>query len=109
MDLIKRTQATDTLTVPIGHERVREVAVILAHIRQLTPFTVADTELENWARSILALSPNFDLNKLAFIINQFKLGNIEWQRDVGIQNIIMNLRRVRDYDDGFRLINSTNY
>ncbi len=109
MDLIRKTPPIDTLTVPIGHERVYEVALLLAHIRQLTPFPLGDAELTDWARSLLALSPNFDLRKLAFLINEFKMGNIEWKRDVAIQNVIMNLRRVRETESGFRLVNSVNY
>lgn len=103
MDIIKKQAQAGTLTVPIGHERVHELAKILFHVNQLVPFPKSDAELEDWARSLLSFSPNFDSRKLVFLINEFKLGRIEWQKDVGIQNITMNLQLVDETHSGFRL------
>lgn len=103
MDIVKRTAGIGTLTVPIDHERVKEVASVLVHVRQLTPYPFGDTELEDWSRSLIALSPAFDIRKLEFVIKCFMLGELEWAKDAGIQNIIMSLKKVHETHSGFRL------
>lgn len=102
---IQKTQHSGTLQVSLENKK-QEICKILFHINQVIAYPKSDQELEDWAASLLTFNPELDPRKLAFLIDRFKLGEIEWQKDVGIQNITMNLRRIRATTVGFRLSNS---
>lgn len=61
------------------------------HINQLAPFPLDDNKIQEWARSIEDILPELNLDHLKDLISDFKRGKIEYDKNLGIQNIFTGL------------------
>lgn len=75
------------------NEKEVEIAKIIYHINQLTSFPLSATQIEDWTRTINELRPHQDLVKLKAIVNMMKIGEIEYNSRLGIQNIFLALKK----------------
>ena len=66
----------------------------LAQFNLLTQYPVADVLLEAWAKSIQELTPELTPAMLKEIVDGMKLGLIEYDAKLGIQNIFEGYRVV---------------
>jgi hypothetical protein len=66
----------------------------LCHINLLVAYPIPDAMLELWAASIMELKPEITPFILKEIINEFKLGKIEYNPRKGIQNIFSAFREI---------------
>lgn len=78
------------LSTPLNTKEV-EIAKLVWHVNQLVAYPLTDHQIEAWSLSINELLPELELEKLAKLIKDFKLGNIPWDYHFGIQNLIKNL------------------
>lgn len=51
-------------------------------------------EIVEWADSIQRLMPDWDQGALDFMIDKMKLGEIPYDRNIGIQNIFNGMKQV---------------
>ena len=73
------------------NEKEFEIAKIIWHVNQLVAYPLTDYQIESWAKSIAELAPNVTPDEIKKIIDNFKIGRIEWDYHSGIQNIFKNL------------------
>lgn len=81
--------------------KIDELIRVLGYVNQLVAYPKPDAELRAWAVTILNLSPKFDTDKLRFVMREFQACNIMWNKDMGIQNIIVHLKRVVKTESGY--------
>lgn len=77
---------------------------ILWHLNQVVAYPMTDLQIEDWARSILELRPDVDLNAVKFLIDKFKTGEREYDSKKGIQNIFVGLKYIRKDGDSYQLM-----
>jgi len=75
-------------------DREMQIGKIIYHVNQLTPFPISDENIIAWAKSIDELKPNLKLEDLKKAIDKLKLGEVDFNPHVGIQNIFNALRLV---------------
>tara|TARA_R110000868_G_scaffold119785_2_gene317817 strand:- start:7304 stop:7609 length:306 start_codon:yes stop_codon:yes gene_type:complete len=68
------------------------IARSLVHYNQLTPYILSDTQLQDWAKSILELAPDIKPNTLRMLIDKMKTGEYDFDNKLGIQNILKAYR-----------------
>ena len=87
-----------SLSTPLN-DKEYEIATILWHVNQLTPFPLSDTQIETWSRSVNELRPNIEINRLDKMMRLLKLGEIEWDHKAGIQNIFRAYNMTAQFND----------
>jgi hypothetical protein len=80
-----------------------EIAKIIYHVNQLTSFPLSATQIEDWTRTISEIRPNQDLIKLRAIINMMKIGEIEYNSRIGIQNLFLALKKYDKIQIGYTI------
>ncbi len=51
-----------------------------------------------WSDSIVQLVPDVTPNKIRFLLDLFKMDELEWDRSKGIQNIFTGLKFIHEED-----------
>jgi hypothetical protein len=69
----------------------------------LQGFPLPFDELEVWARDINRLAPTATKKEMDWLFDQFKTGNIVWDRNKGIQNILENLKLIYVEEGQFKV------
>jgi hypothetical protein len=69
------------------------IAKVLYHVNQLSPFIVTDQTIIEWTKSIQEILPNIDNNDLRALLNDFKTDAIHYDNKLGIQNIFIGLKK----------------
>lgn len=64
------------------------------HINQLAAFPLTSVQISDWAQSIEELAPEMTPEQLREIINQYKTGEMEYDKGQGIQNIFEGYRAI---------------
>ena len=75
--------------------KIEQIAKELFHINYLVAFPISDPMLEGWARSIDELDPQATPEEIKELIGNMKKGLEEFDKNKGIQNIFIGLRRLR--------------
>jgi hypothetical protein len=107
--LVKKTQASLTEVekreLVISKLTKRELAVLnsLDQFNQLRSFKLDFWDCIKWKDTILRLMPEVETKAIEFVIDQLILGNLEYDKDRGIQNIIEGLRRLEKTGNGYKL------
>jgi hypothetical protein len=96
---IQKTAPTDLVTLPAD-----SLVKAVYQFNQLRAFSLTQIEVLEWARSIERLHPNVDINQLMFVIDQMKVGNLEYDKTIGIQNIFKGLKMTEKTKDGFKVL-----
>lgn len=104
MDTIANLPANVTNTIACI-SRENEIKKILYGLHFIVPSYVIinDVVIDYFAKKILERSPEFNPEKLRFVLRQYEDGKLKWDKDKFVQNIIEVLYRVRPDVDGFRL------
>lgn len=68
-------------------------------------YPLTDIQIESWSKSINELRPNQDLKKLNAIINMMKIGSIEFNSRLGVQNIFLALKKYDKIKIGYLISN----
>jgi len=90
-------QPSGTLTTS---DQAKALARALVHVNRFVGFPIPGEEIVAWAGDIERLAPNSTVEELAFLMDRFKTGELEWDKQEGITNIFRGLRRVRRDEDG---------
>lgn len=61
----------------------------VANVNLLVQYPLSDSMIELWAKSIEELAPKLNPLTLKVIIDRFKVGRLEWDSKLGIQNIFL--------------------
>jgi hypothetical protein len=61
---------------------------------QLRAFSLTDIEIVEWAASIARLLPELNPSALEFMVDKMKIGEIQFDKTLGIQNIFNGLKQV---------------
>jgi hypothetical protein len=64
-------------------------------VNKLVGFRIEPEQLLSWALDVDRLAPDASPAKISFLLDAFKTGEIEWDRNQGIQNIFQWLPRIR--------------
>lgn len=65
----------------------------LYHVNYLTAFPISDTILEGWYHCITEIEPALTKEALKWILTEMKVGNIEYNPKLGIQNIFQGFKQ----------------
>ena len=86
-------------------DREAEIKSILTRLTFIVPsyVTIDVFVIEYFAKAILERSPEFNPEKLRFVIREYEDGRLKWDKDKFLQNIIEALCRVRHDETGFRM------
>lgn len=85
-------------------EKEIKLSAIIYHVNQLTAYPLSAIQIEDWARSINELRPNQNLFILKSIINMMKIGSIDFNSRIGIQNIFLALKKYDKIKIGYVLV-----
>lgn len=66
---------------------VKNIGIELFHYNQLTAFPISDAQIIDWSKSIMELAPDLNTDILKEILDGMKVGRIEFDHRLGIQNI----------------------
>lgn len=103
---LPQSQAQQTNTSSVSRKELNtivRVAELVKDVNMLAPFPLEGPQIMHWAKDLVRLLPMEELMKLPFLMDQFKLENVIWDKTLGIQNIIRGLRQVEHTIDGFKL------
>lgn len=81
-------------TLSILSDSQKSVIKVVAKVNNLVGFQKDAAELIDWGKEIDRLFPEMELEKISFLMDQFMLGNLDWDDKKGIQNLTVNLSRV---------------
>lgn len=92
---------TSLATSP-GSSNLPDIRVIKAVVEfnQLRSFSLTPVEIAEWARTIIRIWPDYDVEWLNFVIDKMKCGQMEYDRGLGIQNIFQALKNSLRRRDG---------
>lgn len=97
-------QRSGSLTVS---KPVAEIAKAIVHVNRFVGFPLAGEEIVDWAQDIERLAPDRTPQEIAFLMDAFKVGDLEWNKEEGIRNIFKGLRRVIWEDGKLKLLKRT--
>lgn len=95
-ELVKREEYNG-LALP-QHEW--DLCDVLVGINQLRSFNLTGIEILEYKDSLMRIAPTLDPKLLQYAIDQMMIGNIDYHKDKGIQNIFNALKNVGKREDG---------
>lgn len=98
LDLIKHEPQQLALS-----ERAKGISKIIVDVNMLQGFPVPFDELKAWSVDIDRLCPTVTRKQLTWLFDQFKTGNVLWDRNKGIQNILENLKLIYEEDGQLKI------
>jgi hypothetical protein len=110
MDSIQRIAqpGSVTLRTDLNKQEISTYNVIV-EVNNLTAFPMSGDQIEVWAKDLVRLIPGLDLGALAFLIDQMKLGNYDYDKNLGIQNLTQGLTFVRKTEEGYKIAKSNHW
>lgn len=78
--------------LPSLTNKQNEIGLAIYHVNQLTNFPIPDERISEWARSIDEICPNLEIEDLKSVIDDFKIGELEYNHREGVQNIFFGLK-----------------
>jgi hypothetical protein len=75
----------------------------VGEVNKLVSFPLEVPELVSWAMDIERLYPGIGASRLRFLIDQYKLEELVWDKSKGIQNIFAGLKMVGKSESGYYL------
>jgi hypothetical protein len=78
----------------------KPIAKELVRVNHLVGFPMSGEDIQEWSIQLYELVPNLDTSRLHFLLNEFAMDHIEWDKNKGIQNIFNGLKRVYLDDNG---------
>ena len=93
---IARIQRND-LAISQG-EPDEELCKIISKVNQLRPYPLSAIEVMEWAASLEKIG--VDYGALRHLIWQMILGNYDYDKSLGIQNLVNGLRKVKKTETG---------
>lgn len=81
-----------------------KVSGAVANMNALRKFPLNDEQIEGWGRIILRLMPLEDIRKLQFVVDEMIRGNLEFDSEIGIRNIFLNVKSVQETEKGFEIL-----
>lgn len=71
-----------------------ELGKVVFHVNMLSSFPLTSDQIADWATTIEELAPEITPERLRVVINQYKTGEMKYDRNDGIQNIFEGYRAV---------------
>lgn len=99
-EIIVKDQLVDIAKLP---KRDFEIARTVYEFNKLRSFKLSTVEILEWKDSILKLMPDIDANKLMFVIEKMMDGTLEYDHNLGIQNIFRGLKKVELFEGTYRV------
>lgn len=87
----------------IPSKRVVRISEKLLEVNMLLAYRLEGPELVQWAQDIDRLMPTEELEKLPFILDCFKTGEIVYEEKLGIRNIFNATKIVYKEDGKFKI------
>lgn len=81
------TNQNQNLSLEVKQEKIQIIGKEIYHINQIISFPMNDIQIEDMTKSIIELCPEIEPQMLKNIIDNFKTGKREWDRNRNIQNI----------------------
>lgn len=97
-----RLQSSNKSLVAAAFNKIRAVNMLVGYPMPLT-------EMQDWAVSLVTITPNIDLEAVGFVMKKFAMEELVWDKSKGIQNIYIGLKRVRMFDGKFELFTPHDY
>lgn len=76
----------------------------IGEVNSLVSFKLEIEDLLAWTLDLERLRPHTTKEELAWLIDQFKTGEIVWDRNQGIQNLFVNLKKIVKENGVYRLL-----
>lgn len=96
-----QTQNTAIANLP---RKELEICHALVLFNQLRAFKLDMVEVLEWKDTIVRLNPDMEPPRLEFAILALISGEIEYNKDLGIQNIIRALKQVGEDENGYKIL-----
>ena len=88
---MNKIQKTNSLPSTHLESKEQEIAMKLYYVNILTPFRVDDSILELWSITVNRLLPDLETEELQSLMDAFMKNEVEFDRNLGIQNIFIGL------------------
>ena len=88
----------------VPSERTKRIAKKLLELNTLVAFPIDGPEILEWARELDRLMSYDELEKLPFILDSFKRGDLPFDANQGIRNIFHATKQVRKTETGFEIL-----
>ncbi len=72
----------------------KPIAKELVRVNHLVGFPMSGEDIQEWSIHLNEIIPDLEPWRLHFLLNQFAMERIEWDKNKGIQNIFIGLKRV---------------
>lgn len=76
---------------------------IIYHVNQVRNFPLTVIEIAEWSRTLRQNFPELDLGALAWLVNEMKMGRIEFDHWQGVRNLTIGLAMVEKTSNGYQL------
>ncbi len=100
---MKTTIQTQNTAIAKLPPKELEICHALVLFNQLRAFKLDAVEVLEWKDTIMRLRPDLEPARLEFAILALISGEIEYNKDLGIQNIIRALKQVGEDENGFKI------
>ena len=85
-------QLAQSQGLPSLTDKQNQIGMVIYHVNQLINYPIPDDRISEWSRSIDEILPDLSIEDLKEVIRDFKIGELEYDRYQGIQNIFMGLK-----------------
>ncbi len=103
-NIVKHTSEQIEKVVAGMSQQEKDICGALNTFNQLRSFKLDIVEILEWKDTIVKLLPRLEVPALEFAIEKMILGELEYQHNDGIQNIIRALKKIEKTETGFRII-----
>lgn len=81
----------------------------LVRINQLVPYPLTADDIYDWAMSIERIATGVEPFAISFVIDQYMMGVMEYDKSKGIQNIFTGLKKIEKTEKGYQVIPTHKY
>lgn len=78
--------------LPLLNDRLTKIGKLVYQMNLLAPYPLSDQSIIEWSKCIDELMPDLKLETLKEAIDNMKLGKLEYDKNLGIQNIFLAIR-----------------
>lgn len=76
----------------------------VGQVNKLVAYQVDIGVIVDWTKDLSRLLPDLEASKLAFLMDSFKKGDLEWDKSQGIQNLFLNLKKIVKENGAYKIL-----
>lgn len=104
-DLIKHSDSDKSIERAIKSLSKKELSICnsINEFNQLRSFKLNLSDVLQWKDTIIRLKPEIEPEAISFVVDKLILGELDYDKDLGIQNIINGLNMLVRTEKGYKL------